>query len=80
MLYEYQCDNCGHIIERRGHIEESVKYMECACSEQSSVKHEFKRIISTAPAIHFKGGGWAKDNYDKKSKKKESSAKKDSKR
>lgn len=61
MTYSYHCKKCGHEFD----AEQSIKddpLVDCpSCNAP-----ELQRLISAA-SFHLKGGGWAADNYSKKS-------------
>jgi putative FmdB family regulatory protein len=59
-LYEYQCQECGTIIEAFQKLSED-KLTECNCETCKSIQ-PVKKIITS---MHFKliGRGWANDGY-----------------
>lgn len=52
-LYDYGCEQCGHVQEETHSIKESPQ-IECQCCGSVMVRH-----ICTNPQIVFKGEGWA---------------------
>jgi putative FmdB family regulatory protein len=52
-IYDYRCKECGHEVEVRHGIDASGP-------ETCAVCGGAMRKALTAPAIHFKGSGWAK--------------------
>lgn len=55
-LYEYQCEDCGHIVEL------IQKFSDAPLSTCSSCGGRLERLLS-APAIQFKGSGWYITDY-----------------
>ena len=64
-LYEYQCVQCGDVVEIIQKISDPPH------SHCSKCGGEMKKLLS-APAIQFKGSGWYKTDYATKSTKPES--------
>ena len=66
MTYVYQCQSCGKMFEISGTLDVILQHHKCPDCKSDNVKK-----IITAPAIHYKGNGWAgkKDNKDLWSKK-----------
>lgn len=60
-IYEYQCPDCGHRFDAlQKFSDEPIRVCpKCAADH-------VRKLIS-APALHFKGSGWAHDNYGLKS-------------
>ncbi len=58
-IYEYQCQNCGH------HLERIQRLSDLPLSECEECGGELKKLIS-APAFQFKGTGWYVTDYAKK--------------
>lgn len=52
-LYDYRCADCGRLIEVMHGINDAGPD---ACAECGGTMHK----VLSAPAIHFKGSGWAK--------------------
>ena len=52
-LYDYQCQNCGHVVEVMHGVNASGPQRCERCGGP------MRKLIST-PAIVFKGSGWAK--------------------
>lgn len=63
MTYDYFCKNCQNEFE----IEQSIKddpLTHCpSCNEDNCLK----RLITGGSGFVLRGGGWAADNYSKKS-------------
>lgn len=61
--YEFVCPDCHRKITAFISIKEESKFknMRCKCGKIA------RRIISET-SFHLKGGGWARDGYDKTSK------------
>jgi putative FmdB family regulatory protein len=71
-LYEYKCPKCRHVFER---IQKFSDKPEANCPKCDI---EAERQLS-APAVHFKGGGWyitdsRKDKKDRDAKAKQASS------
>jgi putative FmdB family regulatory protein len=63
MTYEYTCKSCGHTWEVEQKISD-LPLKKCTnCGEETA-----QRLISTGAGFLLKGGGWAKDLYDKPAK------------
>ena len=59
-IYEYQCTECDHIIEKIESFKSEIRTIICPfCNGISS------RILSLG-SFHLKGSGWYKDGYGKK--------------
>ena len=56
-IYEYQCQQCGHKLERIQRMSEDP-LRDCPACE----KPELKRLISAA-AFRLKGGGWYETDF-----------------
>ena len=59
-LYEYQCMQCGH------HIEKIQKFSDSPLTKCEECGGKLERLISS-PAIQFKGSGWYVTDYARKS-------------
>jgi len=55
-LYEFECTNCGKIIE--DFVKIGTIKIKCSCGGSA------KKIMSSSSFI-LKGNGWAKDGYSK---------------
>jgi len=62
--YKYRCQQCGHVFEGQAKMSDpnppcpaNVNDKPCA----SKVEKDFD--WGCAPAVQFRGGGWAKDGY-----------------
>jgi putative FmdB family regulatory protein len=62
-LYQFVCPKCGTEVELMKKLDDVT--VPLCCEEGCSV--EMVKVLS-APAFHLKGGGWAKDNYHKRTK------------
>lgn len=60
-LYEYQCNNCGHRFEK------IVKFSDEPLKVCPQCGKETIEQLLSAPATHFKGGGWYVTDYARKS-------------
>lgn len=58
-IYEYQCRECGEVSE------EIQKFSDPPLETCNTCGGKLERCMG-APAIHFKGGGWANDGYASK--------------
>ena len=59
-IYEYQCTECDHIIEKIESFKSEIRTIMCPfCNGISN------RILSLG-SFHLKGSGWYKDGYGKK--------------
>ena len=59
-IYEYQCTECDHIIEKIESFKSEIRTIICPfCNGISN------RILSLG-SFHLKGSGWFKDGYGKK--------------
>ena len=65
MVYEYECLECGNIIEVQQKISDNplVQSYCDVCKKEVKVK----KLISS-PTFILKGSGWAKDGYSKPTK------------
>jgi len=62
-IYEYQCTECDHIIEKIESFKSEIRTIICPfCNGISN------RILSLG-SFHLKGSGWYKDGYGKKKQK-----------
>jgi putative FmdB family regulatory protein len=59
-LYEYQCNNCGHRFEK------IVKFSDEPLKVCPQCGKETIEQLLSAPATHFKGGGWYVTDYARK--------------
>jgi putative FmdB family regulatory protein len=55
VLYEFECQNCGHILEK--YVAMGTKKSKCP-----ECGNYMKKIISLSSFI-LKGSGWEKDGY-----------------
>ena len=55
-LYEYECNECGRLTEK------IQKFSDAPLTVCPHCGGRIERTL-TAPAAHFKGGGWYKDLY-----------------
>jgi len=60
-LYEYNCNNCGHRFEK------IVKFSDEPLKVCPQCGKETIEQLLSAPATHFKGGGWYVTDYARKS-------------
>ena len=60
-IYEYQCPDCGHRFAAWQKFSADPLRVCPKCTAEN-----VRKLIS-APALHFKGSGWAHDNYGLKS-------------
>jgi len=58
-LYEYQCSDCGQVVEV------IQKYSDPVLSKCESCGGALERLVC-APAIQFKGTGWYVTDYSRK--------------
>lgn len=58
MIKEYECQNCGKILEVWDGFDNISEFCE-KCG-----KRDMKKIISLS-SFHLKGGGWASSGYSK---------------
>jgi putative FmdB family regulatory protein len=58
-IYEYQCTECGHELEKLQRMSDDA-LKECPACE----KPDLKRLISAA-AFRLKGGGWYETDFKK---------------
>jgi putative FmdB family regulatory protein len=70
-IYDYACSACGHVVEVIHRIDDRGPNFCPECGAEGTMSKGF-----AAPAVHFKGSGWAKK--DRTSASKSSSAKDDS--
>ena len=56
-IYEYQCDHCGHKLEKLQKISDDPLKTCPQCSNQS-----LKKLVSAA-AFRLKGGGWYETDF-----------------
>jgi len=76
-IYEYQCEECGHVFDSLQKISEAPLTTCPDCGAEA-----LKKLVS-APAFRLKGGGWYetdfktgdKKNLDKSGKKEKAAAK-----
>lgn len=61
-IYEYRCQNCGHVLERLQRMSDDPLTDCPACGEA-----QLKRLISAA-AFRLKGGGWYETDFKKEGK------------
>ena len=54
-IYDYTCSHCGHLVEVIHGIHETGPRFCPSCGAESTMRKGF-----AAPAVHFKGSGWAK--------------------
>lgn len=54
-IYDYTCSACGRVTEVIHGIHESAPRFCPACGAEGTLRKGF-----AAPAVHFKGSGWAK--------------------
>ena len=59
-LYEYKCNNCGHRFEK------IVKFSDEPLTVCPQCGKETIEQLLSAPATHFKGGGWYVTDYARK--------------
>ena len=59
-IYEYQCDNCGHKLEKLQKISDEPLKICPQCSN-----HSLKKLVSAA-AFRLKGGGWYETDFKTK--------------
>ena len=59
-IYEYQCTECDHIIEKIESFKSEIRTIMCPICNGIS-----NRILSLG-SFHLKGSGWFKDGYGKK--------------
>ncbi len=73
MKYDYKCEDCGYIQEFITPFVDLTVLLEEYCPKCMAIGNEsvsvFTRIFSPSRNFILKGGGWAKDNYSKQSKK-----------
>lgn len=55
-MYEFECQKCGHRVEKLQKVSESTDHIECPKCEDTAVK------VWSKSAVHFKGGGWMSVN------------------
>ena len=63
-IYEYQCTDCDHIIEKIRHVEDRSRPVACdnpICSEEEPMIRKM-----SATSFVLKGVGWANDGYSSK--------------
>ena len=63
-IYEFQCNKCGKRFEKIFSLSESLKNIECNCSE----KAPSKKVVS-APSFRLGGKGWYETDFKTGSKK-----------
>jgi putative FmdB family regulatory protein len=71
-IYDYVCSNCGHLTEVVHGIHDGGPKFCPNCGTEGSMTKAF-----AAPAIHFKGSGWAKKDRSSTSSSRSSSTKMD---
>jgi putative FmdB family regulatory protein len=54
-IHDYTCASCGHLIEVIHGIHEGGPRFCPSCGAEGTMRRGF-----SAPAVHFKGSGWAK--------------------
>jgi putative FmdB family regulatory protein len=54
-IHDYTCARCGHLIEVIHGIHEGGPRFCPSCGAEGTMRRGF-----SAPAVHFKGSGWAK--------------------
>ncbi len=54
-IYDYTCGRCGHLAEVIHGIHEDGPRFCPSCGAEGTMRKGF-----AAPAVHFKGSGWAK--------------------
>ena len=57
-IYEYKCDNCGHVYEEIRHVKDSDKAINCL----KCLKGKLVRIMSRFRET-YKGSGFHKNDY-----------------
>jgi len=70
-IYEYQCKNCGHILDELQSIKEPPLLTCPKCK-----KDTLERLIGTGGGLIFKGSGFYLTDYKKKSHSKSGSGSK----
>ena len=61
-LFEYQCDKCGHQVERLQKHDDPPPYCEpCGEALPPEIPYMTRQISRTN--FRLKGGGWAADGY-----------------
>ena len=65
-IYEYQCEQCGHKLEKLQKISDEPLKTCPQCGNQS-----LKKLVSAA-AFRLKGGGWYETDFKNKKPSKES--------
>ncbi len=56
-IYEYECRECGHVLDALQKIDEAPLQHCPACG-----KHALKKLLS-APQFRLKGGGWYETDF-----------------
>jgi len=56
--YTYRCEVCGEIEEKSHDRNEAVSFTHCG--------KKMRKVIVSAPSIHFVGVGWGGDNTNRK--------------
>lgn len=54
-IYEYRCSACGHLTDIVHGVNDPGPHFCPECGAEGTMRKTF-----AAPAIHFKGSGWAK--------------------
>lgn len=55
-MYEFECQKCGHRVEKLQKREETTDSIACPKCKGEAVK------VWARSAVHFKGGGWMSKN------------------
>lgn len=63
-IYEYQCQNCGHLFEELQSMNEEHLTLCPSCG-----KNELKRLLGAGSGVIFKGSGFYLTDYKKADKK-----------
>lgn len=53
MIYLYRCDECGLTVEEDHRMGDAPRESECPICGETTQR------IFTAPAVHYRGAGWA---------------------
>lgn len=57
-FYEYECNNCGHILEVKRSINDDLSTLEAVCPK-CEFANDFSKLVSNS-SFQFKGSGWFK--------------------